>query len=88
MSRYGFIEAEKGVTRSPSCAAKLVALRKNGVLYYAGSDHLGSTVRLTDSGGNPIASSRQRYGVWGAGVSRKPERLEADEFGPRYAWAR
>ena len=67
---------------------KLVALRKNGVLCYAGTDHLGSTVRLTDSSGNPIANSRQRYGVWRAGVSRKPERLEADEFGPRYAWAR
>ena len=45
--------------------SKLVALRKNGVLYYAGTDHLGSTVRLTDSLGAPVANSRQRYGVWG-----------------------
>jgi len=54
------------VTKYYAALGRLVAYRKNGVLSWVGTDHLGGTVRVADHSFNPIDS--QRYTPFG--VSR------------------
>jgi RHS repeat-associated protein len=52
------------VTKYYRALGRLIAIRKNGTLYWIGSDHLGGTVRVADSGFAPVNHMRYTpYGV-------------------------
>lgn len=58
----------KYYTASMGGMSRLVAMRKNGVLAYIGTDHLGGTIRVAD--GSFSALDRMRYTPYG--VDRDP----------------
>ncbi|MCL4458350.1 MAG: hypothetical protein M1136_08265 [Chloroflexi bacterium] len=52
---------------------RLIALRRDGVLYYVHSDHLGGTVRVSDAGGNIVDSiTYTAYGQTRSGGANLP----------------
>jgi RHS repeat-associated protein len=62
------IDTAETVTKYYRALGRLIAFRKNGTLYWAGTDHLGGTVRVMDASFNP--TGRMRYSPYG--VSRDP----------------
>jgi len=53
------------VTKYYVALGRTVAYRNNGVLYWVGTDHLGGTLRVTDSNFNPL--DQMRYTPYGVG---------------------
>jgi RHS repeat-associated protein len=52
------------ITKYYRALGRLIAIRKNGTLYWIGSDHLGGTIRVADSGFSPVNQMRYTpYGV-------------------------
>lgn len=56
------------ITKYYSAFGRTIALRKNGVLSYVGTDHLGGTIRVADSSFAPL--DQMRYTPYG--VDRDP----------------
>jgi RHS repeat-associated protein len=56
------------VTKYYVALSRTLAYRKNGVLYWVGTDHLGGTLRVTDSNFNPL--DQMRYTPYG--IARDP----------------
>jgi RHS repeat-associated protein len=52
------------ITKTYAALGRLIAFRKDGVLHWVGTDHLGSTIRTTDSSFTAI--DQQRYHPFGA----------------------
>ncbi|MBU0491840.1 MAG: RHS repeat-associated core domain-containing protein [Chloroflexi bacterium] len=55
-----------------------VALRRDGVLYFLHTDHLGSTSLLTDQDGNEVSNSRLSYYPYGSVRSGDPAALPTE----------
>jgi hypothetical protein len=65
----GIYEVDKAaggsVTRTVTYYPAAGAMRINSTLYYILKDHLGSASVITDSTGNPVSGTEQRYHPYG-----------------------
>ncbi|MBM4461543.1 MAG: hypothetical protein FJ011_27935, partial [Chloroflexi bacterium] len=52
---------ETGGQRACPERSRRIALRRDGVLYYLHTDHLGSTSVLTNAGGQEVPGTRLKY---------------------------